>query len=281
MKRALLIIVGLAGGFSATAQHHSSNWISRQVSDTTQVVCWDDSLTWIRFPPGSLMGMMGMMYDSVFARIDLMPMDSLAHPYDSTVIGWYRMLMGRDSLTFDLMHDHDGHAGHHRMEYAQTVLCQIHWDSLWADSVHRAWHPTGLIGWNGSAWVNIASTLLEGTTLRAESSVMYSATAIVGVPAGVVSVAGETLPLQFALAQNYPNPFNPVTTIVYEIPRRDMVRLRVFNMLGEVVATLVSGEQAAGSHAVRWDASGMSSGVYVYQLTAGSLAQTGKLCLMK
>jgi len=281
MKQSLLIIVGLVGSFSAAAQHHSSNWISHQASDTTQVVCWDDSLTWMRFPPGSLTGMMGMMYDSVFARIDQMPMDSLAHPHDSTVIGWYRMLMGHDSSNFDLLHDHDGHAGHHRMEYAQSILCQIHWDSSWAEAVHRPWRPTGLIGWNGSAWVDIASTVLDRNTLRTESSVMYSATAIVGEPAAVVSVAGEPVLEQFALQQNYPNPFNPVTTIAYEIPQRTVVTVRVFNMLGEEVATLVNGEREAGIHSVRWDASGISSGVYFYRLIAGNLAQTRKLCLMK
>lgn len=75
---------------------------------------------------------------------------------------------------------------------------------------------------------------------------------------------------EFTLKQNYPNPFNPETTIEYALPFRSSVKLSVYNMLGEKVAELINGAQDAGVYKVYWNASGMTSGVYVYRLEARS-----------
>ncbi len=101
---------------------------------------------------------------------------------------------------------------------------------------------------------------------------------------GVVSVAneeGSALPKQFALEQNYPNPFNPVTMIGYRLPQRVFVTLKVFDALGRVVATLVEGFKPAGQHHVRWDAANLASGVYLYRLEAGDVAQTRLMHLIE
>ncbi len=90
-----------------------------------------------------------------------------------------------------------------------------------------------------------------------------------------------TRPLSFSLWQNFPNPFNPSTEINYSIPMRAYVRLVVYNILGQPIATLVDEIQNAGYMSVRWDASGMASGVYMYQLTAGSFSHTKKLVLLR
>jgi hypothetical protein len=89
------------------------------------------------------------------------------------------------------------------------------------------------------------------------------------------------LPTQFSLQQNYPNPFNPSTTITYALPQRLSIELTVFNSLGQRVAMLVQGEQEAGHHEVKFDASGLASGVYFYRLQAGSFVQTRKLLLVR
>ncbi len=91
----------------------------------------------------------------------------------------------------------------------------------------------------------------------------------------------ETLPIRFCLEQNYPNPFNPTTTIAYTLPEDCHVRLEVYNLLGQRVATLAEGWETAGQRAVRWDAGGLASGVYVCRLTAGNHAQTRKMTLLK
>jgi len=91
----------------------------------------------------------------------------------------------------------------------------------------------------------------------------------------------DQLPRSFALEQNYPNPFNPATQIRYELPESAEVRLDVFNIQGQRVATLVNESRAAGTHMVSFDASALSSGVYLYRLQAGSQTFTHKMTLIK
>ena len=89
------------------------------------------------------------------------------------------------------------------------------------------------------------------------------------------------IPIVFDLHQNYPNPFNPVTTIKYAIPELSKVMLKVFNVLGEEVITLVNEEKTAGNYSVEFNAAALPSGVYFYQLKAGSFLQTRKMILIK
>ena len=89
------------------------------------------------------------------------------------------------------------------------------------------------------------------------------------------------LPKNFALAQNYPNPFNPSTTISFDLPSKSFVSLKVFDLIGRVVATIVSEELSAGTYSWQWNASTLSSGIYLYRLEAGSFTQTKKLVLIK
>jgi hypothetical protein len=89
------------------------------------------------------------------------------------------------------------------------------------------------------------------------------------------------LPAEFALSGSYPNPFNAETVIEYQLPEASEVRLEVYNILGEKVATLVDSEQKAGYRSVVWDASNMSSGLYFYKLSAGDFTQTKRMMLVK
>ena len=88
-------------------------------------------------------------------------------------------------------------------------------------------------------------------------------------------------PETFTLLQNYPNPANPSTTIRYALPRDCRVSLRVYNVLGQEVATLVSEDQKSGYKSVEWKAAGVASGVYFYRLDAGSFSQVRKLMLLR
>jgi len=91
----------------------------------------------------------------------------------------------------------------------------------------------------------------------------------------------ELLSTWFVLDQNYPNPFNPSTAIRYGLPHKSAVQLAIFNTLGQQVATVVQGEQEAGFHEVRFDASGLAGGVYFYRLQAGTYVETRKLLLLR
>jgi len=89
------------------------------------------------------------------------------------------------------------------------------------------------------------------------------------------------LPAQFVLNQNYPNPFNPTTTFSFKLPRRAQVSLRVFDLLGRLVDTVMSEILDQGSHSRRWDAQNMASGVYVYQLRVEEQTLSKRLVLLK
>jgi hypothetical protein len=88
-------------------------------------------------------------------------------------------------------------------------------------------------------------------------------------------------PKDFELSQNYPNPFNPTTVIKYSITKEAKVTLKVFDVLGRVVETLVNTKQAANSYEVSFNASKLASGVYIYQLEAGDFVQSMKMMLIK
>ena len=98
----------------------------------------------------------------------------------------------------------------------------------------------------------------------------------------VTSMQGDPgHPSDFNLSQNYPNPFNPSTTIRYGLANNSLVTLAVFNTLGQEVALLVSGEIKAGDHEVVFDASNLSSGVYIYRIHAGNFVSTKRMLVLK
>jgi len=98
----------------------------------------------------------------------------------------------------------------------------------------------------------------------------------------VTSVQSEEQnPVAFSLVQNYPNPFNPSTVISYQLPENGTVTLKVYDVLGNEVATLVNEEKPAGLYELTWNAESLPSGVYFYKLQAGSFIETKKMILLK
>jgi photosystem II stability/assembly factor-like uncharacterized protein len=91
----------------------------------------------------------------------------------------------------------------------------------------------------------------------------------------------NTVPDKFTLHQSYPNPFNPVTRIKFEIPTKQMVELKVYDLLGREAAVIIKEELSPGIYERDWDASGYSSGIYYYRITAGTFTETRKMILVK
>jgi len=98
---------------------------------------------------------------------------------------------------------------------------------------------------------------------------------------GVHENKNEGIVNSFELYQNYPNPFNPSTKIKFDVAKQGMVNLSVYNMLGQLVTTLVNGERSASQYEIVWDATNLSTGVYIYRLQAGSTVITKKMILVK
>ncbi len=97
----------------------------------------------------------------------------------------------------------------------------------------------------------------------------------------VIEVSTGSVPSEYALRQNFPNPFNPVTTILYQIKEEGLVQLKVFNLLGQEIATIVNEVKPAGYYTFNFDASNLSSGVYIYSLQANDFTQNQKMTLLK
>lgn len=98
---------------------------------------------------------------------------------------------------------------------------------------------------------------------------------------GIHQSETSDIPDQFSLEQNYPNPFNPSTNIQFNLPEADFVSLKVYNLQGEEVSTLVNEQLNAGVYTADWDASGLASGTYFYVIRTGNFVQSRKMLLMK
>jgi hypothetical protein len=100
------------------------------------------------------------------------------------------------------------------------------------------------------------------------------------IPTDVEEVSSE-IPATFKLEQNYPNPFNPSTTISFSIPFSAFTSLKVYDILGNEVASLMSEEKLAGEYNITFDASALTSGVYLYRLNAGNFSAMKKMILLR
>ena len=128
--------------------------------------------------------------------------------------------------------------------------------------------------------VSVNSLLLD------ENGYLYAGTSSGVVYKSALSTVGvakvpTSIPYTWMLEQNYPNPFNPSTLINYQISTLSKVSLKVYDLLGREIVTLINEEQSAGPHMVKWDASHVATGVYFYMLAAGGFVQTKKMLLMK
>ncbi|MFA7289455.1 MAG: T9SS type A sorting domain-containing protein [Melioribacteraceae bacterium] len=97
----------------------------------------------------------------------------------------------------------------------------------------------------------------------------------------LIQIHSASLPLEYNLMQNYPNPFNPSTSIRFTIPEKTVVKLIIFNMLGEEVSTLINKELEAGLHEFQWNANGLPSGIYIYTLSTQKFTSNKKMILLK
>jgi hypothetical protein len=162
-------------------------------------------------------------------------------------------------------------------------------------SVVNAMLANFIAKWNGSNW----STLGSGLSYYVNAAAVSGGEVYVGgefMAAGGkpswyfalwhtgttdVEENGPQIPYEYTLSQNHPNPFNPSTTIRYALPNAGYVTLKVYNLAGAEIETLVSANQPAGQHTIRWNAVGLPSGVYFYRLQIGEAAATRKLILLR
>ena len=136
---------------------------------------------------------------------------------------------------------------------------------------------------SGPAAAGVQVRLFDLTDLRRSVGTTTDEAGYFALP--LATVGGPALPQDFALGQNYPNPFNPSTIIPYQLPTTTHVRLEVFNLLGQRLATLVDGERPAGAHTAHWDATdaagrAVGAGVYIYRLSGDGHTVSRRMVLV-
>ena len=141
----------------------------------------------------------------------------------------------------------------------------------------------------GLSWTNVSGNIacrnIQAIEYDAQNQVLYIGTMFGGIYRRLlnptVDVEEGMIPADAQLYQNYPNPFNPTTAIGYRLKTASSVRLQIVDALGRTVAAVYEGIRQPGSYTIRWDASGLPSGVYLYQLHAGGFRQSKRMLLMK
>jgi hypothetical protein len=128
--------------------------------------------------------------------------------------------------------------------------------------------------------IEINDQILHFTAVKPTGEIIDSFT-VVNQPIGIYSEKDQAVLQDYSLSNAYPNPFNPATTINYSVPEVSFISLKVFDVLGNEVATLVNEEKSSGSYKVEFNASTLPSGIYFYILQAGSFVSTKKMVLMK
>ncbi|TET45145.1 T9SS type A sorting domain-containing protein [candidate division TA06 bacterium] len=141
--------------------------------------------------------------------------------------------------------------------------------------------PDGAGNWNAVVTGVSAGEWLTATTTDVNGNTSEFSATIAVVAVGVEETSDIGLPKTFPLTQNHPNPFNSITDIKYGLPNDSYVKLDIFNVSGQKVATLVDEKQSPGYKAVRWNASSFAAGVYFYRLDTGDYTATQKMILMR
>jgi hypothetical protein len=217
--------------------------------------------------------------------------------YVSDLLAWNDTLViaagkyqGNFTADYGILWSPDGGATWTQALRNQNIsrLCRdpLHHLSLYA-SGEKGIYSSGDGGQTWSLYNNtLPSSRITDIVKDPFSDTLYVATSDAAVFRVYESVVGvedisSSLPTRFRLYQNCPNPFNPSTTISYDLPVRSHVTLRIFNVLGQEVATLVNGEVGPGKHEVGWNAQRLASGVYAYRLNAGSFVETKKMVLSR
>jgi len=134
--------------------------------------------------------------------------------------------------------------------------------------------------WNGTNWEPGDSPILVNNPDGFKIAIVTQSINIYYLIVNVESTNSNT-PDDFSLSQNYPNPFNPTTSLQYAIGSRQYITLKIFDLLGREVTTLVNEEKPAGEYEIEFDAANLPSGIYFYQLQGGAFVETKKMILLK
>ena len=264
--------------------HMGGGWIHRNMNQPMQFNNPFDEMDWIEMNPGWHMGggHHGGMQDSLFCQIMETRPGGMNLPGTENSFAGYEI----DFFFAGMMGGGMGHmeCGEH-MEFGSSANLQFHYTDteLQENNIDESTAQVKYWDTHSNSWIVISGATLD----MANNTISFSADAVgnffilTGDSPTSVETTRELVVEDYILEQNYPNPFNPATAIKFSIPDNSFVNLNVFNVVGQKVAELVNTQLEAGAYEVSFDAKGLSSGTYFYQLNAGGINLIRKMILLK
>jgi len=160
---------------------------------------------------------------------------------------------------------------------ADTVIQTKHYDIDWWNP-HLTLSLTGLLAGDK---VKLRATITDTSIFYNTAHYPDTGWVVMNVLPPILNVEDGNLPIDYGLSQNYPNPFNPITSIQYQLPEPAFVTIKVYDVLGNEIETLVNEERNAGSYKIDFNGLELTSGIYYYRIAADNFSQTKKMILLK
>jgi hypothetical protein len=274
---------------TAFGDHFGGGWMDRYMDQSRYFHSPFDSLDGMQVYPGWHGGMMGhghggMMSDRLFCQIlEIFP-QNIPFPGDHHILAGYEVALfnpdGSNNMWMDGMY------GRH-MNFNNNIDFRLHYNDIQLEGEGIDENSIKVKYWDKSidSWLTVSSAVLDQdkNTVSFSSDEVANYVILTGDQQVTTSVSDEgALTINgFNLKQNYPNPFNPQTTIEFELQNSGFVTLKVYNVLGQKITTLINGEMSSGSHKVGFVATSLPSGVYYYSLESGGERIVRRMTLMK
>lgn len=265
--------------------HFGGGWIHRNMTHSQYIHTPWDSLTGMHINPGWHHGgghHGGMMPDSAFCQMlqlfpQNMPGGGVQNGFAGFEIGIFNP-NGQNMMMWPMMGGH--------ISFNNQVQIQLHYNEIQLQGFNIDENTIEVKAWDesSSSWVPVSSAVVNtaDNTVTLSSNDLSSYYILTGQQLSLGVDDQQSLILKgFALEQNYPNPFNPSTSIRFRLNRSAQVRLSVYNVLGQKVVDLLNQRMDAGEYAIDFDASGLTSGIYFYELNVDGQSQVRKMNLMK
>lgn len=271
---------------SSIGTHMGGGWFNGDMNGSqtfTSPFDDDDNMTFHSgWNQGSGHGHMGGNYpDSLFCQMFEIVPENIPNGNGMNIFAGYEVNIFQPDGNNWMMNG-DMMGGH--MSFGNQVDFNFHYSDLQLDIYEVDENSISAKYWDdqSNSWISVSATVdVENNTVSFSDSevsniIVLTAAKITGVEEEITQ-----LPKEFTLSQNYPNPFNPSTKIAFTISNDAQITLNVYNIVGEKVATLVNEFRTAGAYTVNFNASQLSSGVYLYELKAGAITKVRKMNLLK
>ena len=258
-------------------------WIHKNMTQTGHFFSPFDTTNWMEVSPGWYQGGMGggMMPDSLYCQILGVFPENVPNDSNQNTMAAFEVAMfypnGMNGMTSG------GMGGH--MNFNSNAKFQFHFNDSQSMGFIINSGSIKVKYWSNqnNQWIIAANPVinLADKTVSISQSEVSNFYIVTSDKATGLIEGNRSVPGIFSLQQNYPNPFNPATTIEFSIKENAIVNLSVYNILGQKVTTLLNQQLGAGTHKVQFNASGLSSGIYFYKLSAGNEIRVMKMNLLK